>query len=714
MKYSKIFFVFLSLFSNFFYINCAINYGNMTIDEFVDLINKQNKYKEEEYKSIIDSLIEVLNTYYVYSEITKEPQINIGKVDLIKSLKEINLKNITYLNFYNQVQSIIHSVKDGHLNVRFENINKYILCNPFYFYVTKNGDIKLNSLRYYEKFIDEKTIKEVKSNWNNAIIKINDSDPVDYIINFPMQRLKDDHAQFSMNINRMRYFSINIPFEPRNFKNIKIKFSNGKEVFLYYKILYVTSTTKNFQSFYENEIKIHKNDFLEPTIYEIERKYLLSKNEGRNLQQNQWNLTFENSIKFQVNHQKKVNIIVQNSFSFTDIFGMRKFFGEMARELSKNDYPIIVIEDKNGGGIIFFSSVLQKVLNYKSAMSKAIMSYKYNEKNKDFISNQFAFDIETCSYQSPNSDKKIYSDDFGNGVKHNRTQFFSLMNTYIMVDLLIKGENHNERKPTNIIVYTDGYSFSTTSFFIKDLHESGNAIIVGYNGIPQGKRKTEKFNGSQSPSSVLTLNVLEDNNIKNLKNYNITMRATFGASYDYSYQDNNHLHIPREYTINLIDERSSIFGEYSDSRINEFIDEANKIFNKYNKSCNPDNLNLFLRMDNCTFNDSNLKGGYECKKDGTWSNICKPYYCEEGYQFDTYKKICRKDYCYGKFVKYVIIFILIILLLLVLLIISIFLCCKYCKCCECCHCCKCCKKNVNDINIDFDNTPFIPLSEPHH
>jgi hypothetical protein len=192
------------------------------------------------------------------------------------------------------------------------------------------------------------------------------------------------------------------------------------------------------------------------------------------------------------------------------------------------------------------------------------------------------------------------------------------------------------------------------------------------------------------------------------------MRATFGASYDYSYQDNNHLHIPREYTINLIDERSSIFGEYSDSRINEFIDEANKIFNKYNKSCNPDNLNLFLRMDNCTFNDSNLKGGYECKKDGTWSNICKPYYCEEGYQFDTYKKICRKDYCYGKFVKYVIIFILIILLLLVLLIISIFLCCKYCKCGECCHCCKCCKKNVNDINIDFDNTPFIPLSEPHH
>ena len=42
---------------------------------------------------------------------------------------------------------------------------------------------------------------------------------------------------------------------------------------------------KNFQSFNENEIKIHKNDFLVPTLYEIERKYLLSKNEGRHLQQ---------------------------------------------------------------------------------------------------------------------------------------------------------------------------------------------------------------------------------------------------------------------------------------------------------------------------------------------------------------------------------------------------------------------------------------------
>ena len=35
------------------------------------------------------------------------------------------------------------------------------------------------------------------------------------------------------------------------------------------------------------------------------------------------------------------------------------------------------------------------------------------------------------------------------------------------------------RKANEIVVFTDGYSYSTTSLFIKNLQESGNAIIVG-------------------------------------------------------------------------------------------------------------------------------------------------------------------------------------------------------------------------------------------
>ncbi len=700
---SKIYFIFIFLIYNILSQN--VEYESMTIDEFTKVIN-QNKYKEEDYKKIIDSLIGALKKYYVYLDISKEPQIPIEKVDLIKRLEEINLTNITYLDFYNQVQSIIYSVKDGHLNVVFLKLANFTYCLPFVFYVDNNGNIKISPVENYKKYFANETIEKIKPFYHKKILKINDSEPDDFIIHFPVQELKDEHAQFSYNIDRIHYSRINTPFYPEKYKNLKIKFENNKELSISYKVLRLKTLSKEFKSFYENEIKLHKFDIFQPSIYEIENNFLMSKNQENNLGQIKWDLNYKNIIKYKF--MNNMNIIVQSSFHILEIFEARKFFGTLMAKLSENDKPIILIQNKNGGGIIFFSSVLQKVLNYKSAMVKAIMSYKINDLNKKLISDQFSFDIDSCSYQSPNSDGKIYTDNFGNGIKHNRTQFFSLMNTYIMVELLIKGKTFRERKPTDIIVFTDGFSFSTTSFFIKDLQESGNAIIVGYNGIPTEKRKHEKFNGSQSPSSVFDLSssFSDDQNIINLKKYDIRMRTTFGASYNYSYQDNNKsFHIPREYTINLIDERSTIYGKYRDDRLNVFINEAKRIFKKYNESCNPNNLNLLLKNDKCKY------GGYLCNENGTWSNECRQYYCEEGYQFDTFTKKCKKDKCFSKFVKYIIVLVIIILVLLAILIISIVCCCIHCKCCKCCHCCNCCEKNDKVIFSEIKEQPLVPLIE---
>ena len=704
-KMSKIYIIFIFFFYTILSEN--VEYESMTIDEFTTLINKK-ELKEEEYKLIIDSLIGALKTYYVYLDISKEPQIPIEKVDLIKRLEAINLKNITYLGFYNQVQSIIYLVKDGHLNVRFLKLRDFIYCIPFGFYVDTKGIIRIGAVNNYQKYFDKEIINKISSYYGLEVIKINNYDPDDFIIHFPVQNLKDEHAQFSFNIDRIHIHTIDTPFYPEKYKNLTIEFKNNKNLSISYKVLYPKLLSKEFKSFYDNEIELHKYDIFEPSIYEIEKKFLMSKSKENNLEQMKWDLNYEDIIKYKKDNVNKMNIIVQSSFYIINFFSSRKFFGQLMEELSNNEYPIILIQNKNGGGIILFSSVLQKVLNYKSAMVKAIMTYKINDFNKKIISNQISFDIESCSYQSPNSDGKIYTDDFGNGIKHNRTQFFSLMNTYLMVDLLIKGKKYRERKPTEIIIFTDGYSFSTTSFFIKDLQESGNGIIVGYNGIPTQKRRNQKFNGSQSPSSVLDLSQLfpNDKNIINLKKYNITMRATFGASYDYSYQDHNKtFHIPREYTINLIDERSNIYGKYNDNRLNEFINEAKRIFEKYKEKCNPDNLNLLLKNDNCIY------GGYLCNKNGTWSNICKQYYCEEGYQFDTFKKTCRKDKCYGKFVKYIVILIIIFILFLAILIISIVCCCKHCKCCKCCHCCDCCKEKDKINDEDINDGPLISFSD---
>ena len=107
--------------------------------------------------------------------------------------------------------------------------------------------------------------------------------------------------------------------------------------------------------------------------------------------------------------------------------------------------------------------------------------------------------------------KKEYEDkvSFIENIHNIIINFYLLFNTYEWVDEPLKKYKHSDRKPTDIIVFTDGYSFSATSIFIKDLQETGNAIIVGYYGIPRERRKKEKFNASQSPTT--SKNLSEEN-----------------------------------------------------------------------------------------------------------------------------------------------------------------------------------------------------------
>ena len=112
-------------------------------------------------------------------------------------------------------------------------------------------------------------------------------------------------------------------------------------------------------------------------------------------------------------------------------------------------------------------------------MSESIISYRYSEKNLDFLNKEYIINIGNCKREKLMSDNLIYEDNFNN-VIFKRTKFFYTFNLY-EPQFLLKDYKHKDRKPTNVLIFTDGYSFSATSYFIKDLQESGNAIIVGYN-----------------------------------------------------------------------------------------------------------------------------------------------------------------------------------------------------------------------------------------
>jgi len=677
-------------------INYEITYDSFSIDDFINKINDV-PYKKSDYDLIIKSISNILYEHYAYVDIAKQPPNNIGKVDLIKELNEIKTNNTKYFDFYNEVQNIIYKARDMHLNVIFKKISQYQIMLPIklsYKKLNKNEGLYIdipsnNFLSYFDKNI----INQLKLNKNSRIRTINGNNNIyDFLLNYPFTSLKDEHAQFSLNLNTFTGGNITFPLNSSRFKNLIIEFENNNKVTIDYKIFLVKKISKKFQSYYLKELEKYNDNIFQPSILDIYQKYEEQIKLENNLKKNNLNWTsFYKKIKYRVDNDNKFNVIVQNSFNFKEE-NIIEFLGKMMEEFSKNNYPIIVIQDLNGGGLIYYSSLLQKVLNYNSAKKRIIVSSKVNEKNINLINKKHAFNIENCNYEKLYSDKKSYKENFQNKIEYTRTQFYLLFDTYNAIEEPLKEYKHIDRKPTEIIVFTDGFSFSTTSFFIKDLQESGNAIIVGYNGIPSEERKKEKFNGSQSPSSVLSLEET-DPNAKNLLKYNITMRATFYSSYNESYQNNSIFHIPREYLINPIDERSNIFGKYDDSRYNEFINESKIIFEKYKSKCNKDNKNLLLKSDSCNkfINDEYARGGFECGDDGNWSNICKPYYCTKGYYFDTYYKKCKKDVCYySYYYRNLIIIILVVIIGIIILSIGILLCCRYCNYCS---------KNDDDNNF---------------
>ena len=112
-----------------------------------------------------------------------------------------------------------------------------------------------------------------------------------------------------------------------------------------------------------------------------------------------------------------------------------------------------------------------------------------------------------CSEINSFSDiKNFYQDNYGiSSINHNRTSAFDIIGVDDRLALKEFREevinNENLKKPTDIIVFTDSFSFSATSYFIKNLQNTGGAVIVGYYGNPQIKG-TSLFDSSQSPSTV--------------------------------------------------------------------------------------------------------------------------------------------------------------------------------------------------------------------
>jgi len=659
-------------------INIIFSYKIITFDEYVTKINKKYNYTSQDYKNIISNITELLD-YYIYLDIAKKPpeNLNIEPVDLIKELNNINT-NTNFYDFSQQILKIIFSVKDHHLSVEFDILYNFRYISPVKYFIKTENDtnylcLKLNN--EYENYINKDLIDKISKVENLKIIKINNYDePFDYIQNFGMQLLKSKHAQFSYNLENINFGNFNeYPFSKSDLENIEIIFENDKKI--------------NFNFIiYDRSENIEKKE--SKKLFDIKKK------EISNIKL-EWDLNFENILKYKEDNKNKVNVIYQKNYQFKDQ-SYYYLYGEIMEKMNKNNYPIIVIQDLNNGGEGFYAYILAKILNFNLIKSKEIGSYKFNEKTKEFLKNDEIYNLNNCKTEKL---EKYFNnpsiDNYGNNIIHKRTNFFYGFNLFGM-HYYLRNYTRKNRKPTEILIYTDGYSFSSSSIFIKDIQEYGNGIIVGYNGNPSNKNKNDKFDSSQSPTAVIQIKNLNKKYYNNLRKYNINMNIPYYEMFNDNYQNNNIIHIPREYEITKIDERSSIYGKYNDERYEEFIKEGLKIINKYNNTdyCNKDNQKLLLINDKCKFENSYTFGGFICDKNGKWNyNQCKKSYCSEGYFFDNYQNKCLKDPCFVNIKLLIILGVSGGIILLVSIIVVIVYCRKK-------------KKKIEDIN---NNTSEINL-----
>ena len=663
-------------------ISVKINYN--PIEDLYEIID------ESYAKAVISNIASIMDKYYIYTDIAKNPPQPKGledyshpPIDLIQALNNINTKNRIFYEFYQEIREILGTLRDLHLSIYCTNTPKGIefyfsACLPFSFFVEKdgNGNAKVY-IKYYENcavYFSEETQKNILDKEKNkiALKSINGENPFEFIQNWGRKYwgTKSPHAHFTfMKGNIHDFYLMFMPYKPEDLE-MHYVFENDDIMNLDY---YIYSPNfnemnkllgsnilnqKEFDEFFLRELKKYSKGKTIPNIFEMIKNYKKSKGiiveevkEKNSDIEWDYQTPEKNGIKCRVDTENELNVIVQSSFDL-NIDTAEEVIYNCTKNFYNNTYRIVVIEDNNGGGdgdiSAFLTQAVQAKIKNRGFMAykpSEILKEKYEEDPEEYIN------VETCKPYTfedfLNGTVDDYSKD-GQTILHNKTKIILLegLTTELRSEKIRKEYyNMNLKKPTDIIVFTDSFSYSATSVFIKALQNEGGAIIVGYNGNPYlGK---EYFDASQAPSPVNYLEKTQE--CENLKNLNFYLGGvTYGESFEEDYKKGNP--IPREYLLDPIDERVEIYEAYSDDKYDTFIDEAKKIFKKYNEenSCNPNNTYLLLEEgDKCNFEEDEFAhGGYPCGTDGKWDrNNCQKYYCDLGYYYSRYEDRCIRDNC---------------------------------------------------------------------
>ena len=652
-------------------------------DRYEQLLNET--VSEEYCSNVISNITKLLEEGYIYLDFYKSPlkpkgdeSYNINKLDLIQELEAINKTDRKFYDFVRDIYKIIRKTGDNHLAfnaLTSPSLNLYLSTYyytiPFKFEVIDQIDNNGNVTDTYliiAKDNEEETSSQSNTNetetpryikyLNKKIISINDTDPFEFITNLFGDISIGHNPQIKyvyilesiQNINIRQY-----PFLKEELSNITLKFEDSENyTFSYY--FNHGPRDNSFEKYFIKRLdKYIINNLPLPNIKTIYDEYQKENdpnyNPKRKMETIKWDYeSLEGIIKCKIDEDNKKNVMYLSSFSPNNYYRYEEIMFKCLDAFYSNNYEIIIIESKNGGGYTGLCFPMTQYLRPKilgtvpNSQKDTDVNYEY------FMTGDEILNPETCKpYDSREKLSRNTVDDYGNGVTHNRTkeiEFYSFYSKKFMEEKRRKYiETKNTKKPTEIIIFTDGFSFSCGSVLIKNMQVYGSAIVVGYRANKNITNKKD-FDASQSNSAVQSF---EGNKyITNLKSLGFQARITNMEQFDPN--DKDEPKIPMEFKKYPVDELSDIHVKYSDDEYDRFISTAEKIFKKYNNDnqCNKDNNLLYYETDEC---DSKLNidhghGGYICNEDGIWDkNNCVLKYCDIGYILDITNQKCIEDPC---------------------------------------------------------------------
>ncbi|EDR23362.1 hypothetical protein EDI_268270 [Entamoeba dispar SAW760] len=624
---------------------------------------------EEENNDIITGLKYYLEAY-VFKDILKNPpQPSFSnnyyeKVDIDEQLNKINTKTTSMYDFYSQIKNLIISTRDSHLAFNVDkDLNKpnselvyFYYFLPFKIYIDNNKKMYLIP-RNEVLDIPIDVPEEIVNNEKVAVKTINGEDPFNIIREFGKKYmgLKCPHAQFTLAKDYLVKGYLGFTPLSKEYLNtpISITWENGESLTINYKIIKFNRSNQKFQQALERSKRRGIRDRLKIEDFEETNKTRTKENENNEYQPN---CSPENKICC-LTTSNKVNTFIVNTFDVKNENEQTEFTAklfECVNSFDSNNYPIQVIFPKNNGGLVVpLAQLVEKIISPYDDVD-FIGSVRISDFTEDIMKVDYStimYNPETCEVREKENNPKILGEWYTKpniikygGVEHKVSQPSTLnlppLMKFIINDLY---SSYNPRKPTEVVVYTDSFCYSACSWVTKGLKEWGGAIIVGFDGDPNGK--DDEFEVGLSPSSnIQTVSKYDDKNPFTQYGYKFGLTVIETYRYNYEYNES----IPREFLTDMIDERVNIYQfDQTEKVIKEFEEETKKIIEKYQTKCNPKNKRLVKRDEKCDkeINIEHGHGGYECGDNGEWSTKCVLAYCDDGYKFDYINNKCIEDVC---------------------------------------------------------------------